>query len=126
MFANYDAKGGEPGRDHRYTTLVRYEDAWRRTESWFLPATVLERIAPMSISGSGWGPDGRLYLTGHDRPELYALTMPRGGAVLDHVATIPIEAAGQAIDWDEAEPGMLYGIDRARGVILQMRVPSGN
>lgn len=98
MFANYDAKGGEPGRDHRYTTLVRYEDAWRRTESWFLPATVLERIAPMSISGSGWGPDGRLYLTGHDRPELYALTMPRGGAVLDHVATIPIEAAGQAID----------------------------
>ncbi|GGB40986.1 hypothetical protein GCM10011380_33080 [Sphingomonas metalli] len=123
MFANYDGKGGEPGRDHRYTMLVRYDDDWRATQSWRLPASILERIAPMSISGGGWGPDGRLYLTGHDRPELYAVTLPAGGAVLDHVATIPIEAAGQAIDWDEAAPGTLYGIDRAGGQILEMRVP---
>lgn len=125
MFANYDAKGGEPNRDHRYTTLVRYDDAWRATQSWLLPPSILERIAPMSISGGGWGPDGRLYLTGHDRPELYAVTLPQGGAVLDHVATIPIEAAGQAIDWDEAAPGDLYGIDRTGGRILQMRVATG-
>lgn len=124
MFANYDARGGEPGRDHRYTILVRFDDQWRRTESWLLPPSVLTRIAPMSISGGGWGPDGRLYLTGHDRPELYALALPRGGAVLDHLATIPIEAAGQAIDWDEAEPGTLYGIDRAGGQILAMRIPA--
>jgi len=123
MFANYDGKGGEPGRDHRYTTLVRYDDDWRRTQSWLLPASILDRIAPMSISGGGWGPDGRLYLTGHDRPELYAVTLPKGGAVLDHVGTIGIEAAGQAIDWDEANPGTLYGIDRAGGTILQMTVP---
>lgn len=123
MFSNYDAKGGEPGHDHRYTTLVRYDDQWRATESWRLPPTILERIAPMSISGGGWGPDGRLYLTGHDRPELYAVTLPKGGPVLDHVATIPIEAPGQAIDWDEAAPGVLYGIDRAGGAALQMRVP---
>lgn len=50
------------------------------------------------------------------------MTLPAGGAVLDHVATIPIEAAGQAIDWDESQPGMLYGIDRAGGTILQMKV----
>lgn len=123
MFANYDGKGGEPGRDHRYTTLVRYDDDWRRTQSWLLPASILDRIAPMSISGGGWGPDGRLYLTGHDRPELYAVTLPKGGAVLDHVGTIGIAAAGQAIDWDEAKPGTLYGIDRAGGTILEMTVP---
>lgn len=122
MFANYDVKGAEPGRDHRHTLLVRFDDAWRRTQSWALPPSVLDRIAPMSISGGGWGPDGRLYLTGHDRPEMYAMTLPAGGAVLDHVATIPIEAAGQAIDWDESQPGMLYGIDRAGGTILQMKV----
>ena len=123
MFANYDGKSGEPGRDHRHTLLVRYDDQWRRTESWALPASVLDRIAPMSVSGGGWGPDGRLYLTGHDRPELYAMTLPRGGAVLDHVGTYAIEAGGQAIDWDESAPGMVYGIDRAGGRILAMRVP---
>jgi hypothetical protein len=123
MFANYDAKGGQPGRDHRYTTLVRFDDEWRRTQSWLLPPSVLERIAPMSISGGGWGPDGRLYLTGHDRPELYALMLPKGGGVLDHVGTYAIEAAGQAIDWDEAAPGTLYGIDRSGGQMLEMRVP---
>jgi hypothetical protein len=122
MFANYDGKGAEPGRDHRHTLLVRFDDEWRRTQSWALPASILERIAPMSVSGGGWGPDGKLYLTGHDRPEMYAVTLPSGGAVLDHVATIPIEAAGQAIDWDEATPWMLYGIDRAGGTILQMRM----
>ena len=122
MFANYDGKGAEPGRDHRHTLLVRFDDEWRRTQSWVLPPSILERIAPMSISGGGWGPDGRLYLTGHDRPEMYAVTLPAGGAVLDHVATVPIEAAGQAIDWDEAQPGTLYGIDRAGGTILQMRI----
>lgn len=125
MYANYDAKGGEPGRDHRYTTLVRYDDAWRATQSWLLPSSILERIAPMSISGGGWGPDGRLYLSGHDRPELYAVTLPLGGAVLDHVATYPMEAAGQAIDWDESRPGTLWGIDRAGGQLLEMRVPVG-
>jgi len=124
MFANYSGRGGQPTRDHRYTTLVRFDDDWRRTESWLLPETVLRRIAPMSISGGGWGPDGRLYLTGHDLPELYAMQLPtEGGAVLDHLATFPIEAEGQAVDWDETQPGMLYGISRAGGVMLEMRVP---
>lgn len=123
MFANYDAKGGEPPRDHRHTLLVRFDDDWRRTESWALPASILGRIAPMSISGGGWGPDGRLYLTGHDRPELYAVTLPDGGATLDHVATYPIEAEGQAIDWDETSPGILYGIARRGATMLEMRVP---
>ena len=123
MFANYSGRGGQPTRDHRYTTLVRFDDEWRRTESWLLPDTVLRRIAPMSISGGGWGPDGRLYLTGHDLPELYAMQLPtEGGAVLDHLGTYAIEAAGQAIDWDESQPGILYGIGRTSQQMLEMRV----
>ncbi|MBB5746466.1 hypothetical protein [Brevundimonas variabilis] len=123
MFANYSQRGGEPPRDHRSTTLVKFDDQWRRLESWSLPASVLERMAPTSSSGGGWGPDGRLYITGHDRPELYVLTLPAGGAVLDHVATIGIAAEGQAIDWDESEPGMLYGISRHGREMIAMRVP---
>jgi len=125
MFANYDGKGGEPPRDHRWTTLVRFDDQWRRLEAWALPADVLDKIAPMSISGGGWGPDGRLYLSGHDRPELYVMVLPDGGGVLDHVDTLGMEAEGQAIDWDESEPGMLYGITRRTREILAMKVPSG-
>lgn len=123
MFANYDGRGGEAPRDHRYTTLVRFDDQWRRTEAWALPPTVLARIAPMSISGGGWGPDGRLYLSGHDHTELYAMRLPAGGGVLDHLDTLAMQAEGQAIDWDESQPGMLYGITRRTREILAMRVP---
>ena len=123
MFANYDGKGGEPPRDHRHTTLVKFDAQWRRLEAWALPASILERIKPMSISGGGWGPDGRLYLSGHDLPELYVVALPAGGGVLDHLATLPMEAEGQAIDWDESDKGMLYGITRKTREILAMKAP---
>lgn len=122
MFANYDGKGGEAPRDHRFTTLVKFDDQWRKVEGWALPPTILSRIAPMSVSGGGWGPDGRLYLSGHDLPELYVVRIPDGGGVLDHLETLGIEAEGQTIDWDESQPGMLYGITRKTREILAMRV----
>lgn len=92
-FANYDNKGGEPGHGSAYTQLVRFDDQWRRLESWSFPADVVARFTPMSSSGGGWGPDGLLYVTGHDHPELYVLRLPKGGSTLDHLATIsaPIE-----------------------------------
>lgn len=122
-FANYDGKGGEAPRDHRHTVLVRFDDAWRQTESWSFPPSVLERFKPMSSSGGGWGPDGRLYITGHDHPELYVLALPtEGGAVLDHLDTIGVPIEGQAIDWDESDPGVLYGISRPNREVLALRV----
>ena len=123
MFANYDVNGSEAPRDHRFTTLVKFDDQWRRLEGWALPKTVLDRVKPMSVSGGGFGPDGRLYLSGHDHPELYAVTIPAGGGVLDHAETIAMEAEGQAIDWDESRPGMLYGITRRTREILAMKIP---
>ncbi len=122
MFANYDAKGGEPGHDHRYTQLVKFDAAWRRTESWALPSAILDRIAPMSISGGGWGPDGRLYLSGHDLPELYAVALPKGGATLDYAGTYSMAAEGQAIDWDESQQGHFWGITRKGGEMIEMRL----
>lgn len=122
-FANYDGKGGEPPRDHRNTVLIRFDDEWRRTQSWSFPATVLDRFMPMSSSGGGFGPDGRLYVTGHDHPELYILELPEAGAVLKHVGTISVPTEGQAIDWDESAPGELYGITRQGRQIVRMRVP---
>jgi hypothetical protein len=121
-FANYDGKGGEPPRDHASTVLVRFDDEWRQTESWSYPQSLLDLFKPMSTSGGAWGPHGRLYLTGHDNAEVYVVTLPEAGATLNHVATLAAPIEGQAIDWDESEPGMLYGIVRSTRELVQMRV----
>ncbi len=123
MFANYDARGSEAPRDAADTVLVRFDDAWSPHERWTLPSSILERLRPMSISGGGWGPDGRLYLSGHDHPELHVVALPEGGGEMRHLGTLPMEAEGQAIDWDESAPGMLYGITRRTREILAMRAP---
>ena len=124
-FANYDGQGGDPGRDHRFTTLVKFDDQWRRMEGWSFPASVLERFTPMSSSGGAWGPDGLLYITGHDHTELYVLRLPAAGSVLEHVATIPMAVEGQAIVWDRsARERILYGISRPKLEIVGMRIPS--
>ena len=122
-FANYDGKGGEPGRDHRYTTLVRYDRNWQEVTQWHFPAEVLERMAPKSASGGVWGDDGLLYVTGHDRPELYALRVPDGGGVMQLVATIAIPTDGQAIDWDRSTPRVLWSIERKTQQLVASKIP---
>ena len=122
-FANYDVSGAEPGRDHRYSAFVKFDDQWRRMESWTFPPAVLERFKPMSTSGGGFGPDGLLYITGHDHPELYVLRLPKGGSALDHVATIDVPTEGQAIAFDRSQPRVLFGISRPGREVVGMRLP---
>lgn len=122
-FANYDGRGGQPGRDHSFTTLVRYDDQWRPQASWRFPPEVLARMAPSSASGGAFGADGRLYVTGHDRPELYVLEVPEAGGVLRLVAIIPIAVAGQAIAFDRSAPGVLFGINRGSREVVAMKLP---
>lgn len=122
-FANYDGRGGEPGRDHRWTTLVRLDDAFRRTGAWLFPATVLAAFAPYSNSGGDWGRDGLLYVTGHDRREVYRLRLPAAGSTLAHVGTVPISTGGQAIAFDPARPGLLWSIDRERREVVATELP---
>lgn len=121
-FANYDARGGDVGRDHRSTVLVKFDDDWRRLEAWLFPETVLARFAPYSSSGGVWGDDDRLYVTGHDEQELYVLALPEAGGRLVHVATIPIAARGQAVSW--AGDRTIWGIDRDALELIEMRLPS--
>ena len=122
-FTNYDGRGGEPGRDHRYSQLVRFDDQWRRTQSWSFPTSVLARMAPTSTSGGGWGDDGLLYMTGHDAQELYVMRLPEAGSTLVHVATFRIPLAGQGWAWDRSEPRVLYGINRPTREVVAVRVP---
>jgi len=121
VFANYDRLRGQTGRDHRSTILMRMDDAFGQLKAWTFPATVLARFGPNSASGASWTADGRLTVTGHDRPELYVLSVPPTGTVLEHVATVSVATSGQAIDWDPRDQKLLWSIDRRRREIVSNR-----
>jgi hypothetical protein len=115
-FANYDQPYG-PDRTaygHKAATqLIKFTQDFSMVESWVLPQSILEKFGIMSNSGGSWGPDGFLYLTGHDLGELYKVQLPSAGSVLALVATIQIPVRGQGIAWDRSDPGVLYGVVRA-------------
>lgn len=123
-FANYDPPIGEPGHDHRWTQVAKLDDQWRQVGGYRFPDSVLERFAPRSNSGGSWGDDGLLYVTGHDRSEIYALREPREGTTLEHVATINAPLDGQAWAWDRSQARTLFGITRHDGEVVSMSVPA--
>ena len=67
----------------------------------------------MSNSGGSWGPDGDLYLSGHDPAEVSRVRLPKMGSVLEVVDILPMNIRGQGIAWDRSKPGVIYGIIRA-------------
>jgi hypothetical protein len=123
-FAHYEETGGVGFKGSQYGTIATYDARWRRTGGWLIPRAVQERMAPHAASGGSIGPDGLLYLLGHDRTEMYVLAKPRLGPVMLHLATIEIAAEGQALAWDRTVPGRrLYAISRPKGVIRAFDVP---
>ncbi len=120
-FAHYSENGGLKFKDHTFSSVVTYDAQWRRTGGWLFPAGAIARMAPYAASGGATGPDGLLYLLGHDRPEMYVLARPVMGPTLIHVATIDLEAEGQAFAF--AEGRTIYAIDRRKGAVREIRLP---
>ncbi len=115
-FANYDQKIG-PGQTaygrKANTVVVQLTEAFEPVRTWTLPTAVLDRFGEMSNSGGSWGPDGFLYLSGHDTAELYKMAIPAAGSELELIEIVPLAIRGQGIAWDRSQPGVLYGIVRA-------------
>lgn len=122
VFANYDGRGGVAGRDHRATLLAQLDDQFRVARRFSFPASVLKRIAPRSVSGAAWGADGRLYVSGHDKPEIYALAVDAEAGVLRHEDTYAVASFGQAIDFDPRDAGLLWSIDRESRSVVASRM----
>jgi hypothetical protein len=115
-FANYDQKigpGQTPYGGKANTVLIEMTGSFEPVRSWSLPKEVLDRLEEMSNSGGSWGPDGFLYLSGHDPAEIYKLAIPRAGSVLELVEIVPLNIRGQGIAWDRSQRGVIYGILRA-------------
>jgi hypothetical protein len=83
----------------------------------------------MSNSGGSFGPDGWLYITGHDASAAYIVQIPSAGNILIWIATVDLPSiAGQGIAWDRTSQaqggnGTLYGISRESLQVVEMRVP---
>ena len=124
VFAHYSNKVNDDpfAKPHTFTSLVKFDRQWRRMAGWTFPDRLLDLFAPQSCSGGGWGPDGHLYCTGHDRAEVYQLELPRAGSTLVLKQTIPVEITGQGIAWDKSRPGVLYGISRPKKQVVAFRV----
>lgn len=127
-FANYDRV--QPGSSRPYghtdrTQVVRMNDDFQIEERWVLPRGLLARMRPMSNSGGSWGPDGYLYLTGHDLAEIYVLALPDFGSDLVWIATVVApDIEGQGIAWDRSEDSrVLWGIHRSTARVNKMRLP---
>ncbi len=124
VFANYSRVFGQsqqPYGNSYWTTLVKFDEAWKPVQGWTFPASVIKRAEPMSMSGGSWGKDGLLYATGHDHKEVYALRLPKMGSVLELVSTDPIEGEGQGIAWDRSGAETLWLISRSRSELIGQR-----
>jgi hypothetical protein len=119
-FAHYAGKDASEGRDVRWTSLVKYNLDWIETEAWVFPKNIIEAFTPKSNSGGAIGPDGKLYLTGHDKPELYLLQIPKTGYTLNYLKTIPTSIHGQGVAIDPAikDKVVIYGINRETNTVL--------
>jgi hypothetical protein len=122
VFAHYGKTKAETGKDAAWTRLVRFGPRWQPEAAWVLPAALLGRFGAYSSSGGSWATDRDLYVTGHDRPELYLLRLPASGATVDLVDVLVVPTPGQGIAWDRAHQGILYALDRPRGDIVILRI----
>lgn len=122
-FAHYDQDGSLKYKNHAFSSVVTVDAEWRRTGGWLFPASTLARMAPHAASGGAIGPDGWLYLLGHDRPELYVVGRPPMGPTLIHLATIDLEAEGQAFAWAQDGTRSIFTIDRRKGLVRRIAIP---
>jgi hypothetical protein len=126
-FTHYGKSGGLPYKDNRYSSVVAFDKDWRRTGGWLYPAPLLQHMAPHGASGGAIGPDGYLYLLGHDLPEMYVLAKPRMGPALIHIATIAVEAEGQAFSFEIGGKRRIVAVTRnGEKRVLEIELPVVN
>jgi len=123
-FAHYNDQGTPPGTDNRSTLFGKFDQNWNLIESWLFPAQVIASWGQSSSSGGSWGPDGLLYITGHDAAELYVLRLPKMGVALEYVTAIEVPFEGQSWAWDRSEQDrIIYGIIRRTGEVVSAQIP---
>ncbi|KAL7561708.1 hypothetical protein ACA910_016470 [Epithemia clementina (nom. ined.)] len=129
-FANYDRyqSGAMDSYGKGYNTQIARmsADTFQILELFEIPLEVRETFDIMSNSGGSWGPDGYLYISGHDLPQVYVMEKPIIGHTLHLVAVIDVpDIEGQGIAWDRwTEEPTLYGIYRPNKTVIVTAMPT--
>jgi hypothetical protein len=118
FFAHYENNAQSEGKGVEWSTLIKFDDQWRRLGSYTLPALLVEKIRPYSLSG-GIIQNDQIIVTGHHEQYLYLLHFPVSGAELKFVKEIPVEIRGQGISVDPDEETIFWGIDRQRKEVIR-------
>ena len=102
------------------TKLVKYQyknEEFVEEKSWFFPKEVVENWGDMSCSGGSWGPDGKLYTTGHDHKKAFVLELDHSDKLKYIRTENNMGFFGQAIAWDRfTDKSILWGIEKRKFV----------
>ncbi len=123
-FANYSNRAMSEGKDNRWTTLVRFDKEWREKEGWLFPKEVIEEFGEMSNSGGVIRDNGHIFITGHDKPMIYVLSLPKMGYTLQLLDqfSFPGEGQGIAIEQVNDSESLIYGIRRKQKEVVVTRM----
>ncbi len=121
-FAHYSKDKPRTGKDPAWTELVQYDDQWRRMGGWVFPQGILDIFGGSSCSGGVVGPDGQIFITGHDAKYLFVLKFPQAGSVLQWVDSIPISGEGQSFAWNPRTQGLFYSIVKKGQQVIESRI----
>ena len=124
-FANYNRVFDKSpiAYGNKYNTqVVKFDADWQVEQAYVIPDIVVEKFDDMSNSGGSWGPDGHLYLSGHDPAEAYVMEIPEMGSTLKWIGTVPLDIAGQGIAWDRSQPDVLYGFVRKTNTVTVNKI----
>jgi hypothetical protein len=111
-FARYGKKNAE-------TFVIKYDNHWKEIARFTYPQELINQLGKYSVSGGIWVGE-ELWVTGHDDPVLFRLSLPRQGNVLVYHGTIKVPFTGQGIAHDPLSGGLL-GIDRKRKKVIFLR-----
>ena len=104
------------GKDNGRTFLAQYNNEWKETRRFTYPPTLIKQLGKYSISGGIWVGE-ELWVTGHDDPVLFRLSLPKKGVELFYLGKIKVPFTGQGFATDP-KTGGLVGINRANKEVI--------
>ena len=108
-FARYGKKNPE-------TFVIKYDNQWNEIARFTYPQELINQLGKYSISGGIWVGE-ELWVTGHDDPVLFRLSLPKKGSELFYLGKIKVPFTGQGIAADPETRG-LVGINRANKEVI--------